>query len=248
MKHKDQILLCESHKEIEPLLQPVLAESRTRLLTCSSTDAAFELTREHKPQLIILNTPAPGPLCHKLKMDSNLYYIPIFVVASPEERNIELQFLSNEFFKKPLQTIDLLGRMRRYMGQRREESLDAKPGKTQTRTKDRWIEKKTGVSYQFEYNGDFTGNTMESLITRVSELTAVGRKAFTINLLHADHIENIPISLFRKLQDIVLKNGGHLKVLSHLTPMTEELSVKGIDIDEYVDMNDFIRVAEEKAE
>ena len=246
MKQKKRILLCEPHKEIEPVIQPLTRELNTSLVTCTSEDAAWEQLRESAQDLIILNCPDPGPLCHRIKMDSEHYYLPIFVIATTDERNIELQFLSNELFIKPLQTIDLIKKIRKYL-EPAEREREIQPGEPQTRTRNCWIEKKTGSTYHFEFAGDFSRPTMESLLKRISELTTVGRKVFTINLLQARHIENIPISLFRKLQDIVRKSGGHLKMLSHITPITDELSGKGIDIDEYVDIEDFMKAKEDTA-
>lgn len=237
MSTRKTLLLCEEHKETEALLEPIAAEFGLKLVCTSHAETVVALAEEHRPELILLNIPAPGPVCHHLKMDSQLYHIPLFVIAPGSDRDLELQFLSNEFFVKPLQSITLREKIRAYLELRLEAETGA-PARTATR--ERWVEKKgSSGNYVFEYTGEIDTDKLEALSTRIAELITVGRNQFTLNLLQASRIGNVPLSRFKKIQDIVSQAGGHLKILIHPHPISTELAEKGIDIDEYVELKDW---------
>lgn len=235
MPDKNRILLCEQQKEVEQVLVPHCDELGFHITLTQNSEAVPVLAREHNPRIVMLNIARPVHLCHMLKMDPGLYYIPLFVFMEAEADDLELQFLSNELFRKPFDPLAVLDKVSHYL------QLEQYPKKhpLASTTRERWVEKKVRHAYIFEYVGALDQTRMEGLRNRIEELLAVGRRDFTLNLMKAEHIENIPASSFLSLHELITRSNGYLKIIIHLSPLAEELAEHGVDIDEYVASSDF---------
>jgi len=232
--NKHKILVCESQQDLQHILTSNNSLLKIKLLTTSNPDAIPILTREQHPDIIMLNYHNPGNICHRLKMDTSLYSIPLFVVVESNDEDPGLQFLSNELFIKPFDVILLIEKIQHYL------QLTETPQETlKSQTRERWIEKKIKHSYYFEFIGTIEMDKMEALKNRIEELLTVGRKDFIINLVHSTHINNLSSFIFHKMHESVQRGEGHLKLILPICTLSEELIHEGVDVDEYVQKNEF---------
>ena len=224
------ILLCEPAPEIEQILRPHKETLQCVTLTTTQKDAVPLLIEEHDAKIVLLNCRDPKHICHRLKMDPSFYSVPVFVFLESGAEDFELQFLANEVFQKPFSEAAVISNIKKYLNKYDLEH----DSPLQTITKNTWIEEKVHDTYFFEFIGTIEQYHIEKLLERINELLTVGRRTFTIKLVHASHADNIPSELFSRLHNTVQHVSGHIKFLVPQSSFADNLNNLGLDVDQYL--------------
>ena len=230
MRERNRILLCESARELEPLLAAELEERGYSLIVTSNPRAVVLLAREHAPVLIIINHAAPLAVCHEIKMNPALYEIPVFVVGGDDPKSEELRFLANEFFDSPPNKRLLLDTLARY----RERSEKTKPQHPKSENRDRWIEVRNQSAYLFVFKGLLAPECLDSLAARIAELVTVGRTDFTINLTAASNMEGLSPMPFIRMHELARSSKARIRLVMPACQLASELMTHGLTVDEYL--------------
>jgi DNA-binding response OmpR family regulator len=224
------LLFCTLDDELVPLLERIIRGMGLLPQRAETADGAAAIAATLLPRLILLDRPSGASgVCHRLKMNPQSYFIPLFLVREAGDDSLETSFLANESFTHPLDLRLLEERLHRYLF--RQPAADRETGRTLSR--EVWIEQKVRDAYSFSYHGTLDPERLQALTVRIGELLVVGRRDFTLNLLEAEHLGNIPAAAFIELDRSIRVCGGHLKLIVPPTELGEELSRQGLDTDQY---------------
>jgi hypothetical protein len=156
--------------------------------------------------------------------------IPLLAITPQASSGEELSFLANEVFSYPPDLRLLVNALTRYS--REKEIPTTTLSKTETR--DRWIEVRSHSSYLFEYKGIISDERIKSLRDRISELLAVGRNSFTVNLTAALHLDNLSPNTFVSLWQMTIRSAAEIRFVLPVSSLASSLISLGIPVDEYL--------------
>lgn len=231
MHEPARILICQAISPSGSTLSGELETHGYRPIITTNPKAVPVLAREHQPRAIIIEMADPVPLCHELKMNPQLYAIPLFVLIAEGSAGEDLGFLANEILPSPVIPRLLLEALERYL--KRPDTT----GLLKTETRERWVEIRNHSAYLFEYKGNISDERMISLRNRISELLSVGRDSFTINLTGAKHLDNLSPAGFVSLWQMVGRSGGLIRFVLPVSTLASTLVGLGIPVDEYLELS-----------
>ena len=123
------ILIIDDDPATTRLLEVLLTRAGYNILTENLSDKALETTKNHKPNLIILDLMMPGAdgfeVCQEMKNDPELAEIPILMFTSANRADIRKQALAvgvNEYITKPIHPNDLKQKIREWLEKSQEDT------------------------------------------------------------------------------------------------------------------------------
>jgi len=113
----EKILYADDDPDIQELIKSILSKEGYEIIIAKDGYEALNLTKAHKPDLVILDFLMPGlngvEICAALKKDNETTDIPVIVVTGyPGEKEKSLSAGAIDFLSKPLDKTDLLLRIR----------------------------------------------------------------------------------------------------------------------------------------
>lgn len=114
------ILVVDDSKTIQVVLTRMLAQYGYQTLSAYDGQRAVELTREHKPALVLMDVVMPGmngfQATREIRkdLDPEVSAIPVIIMsgnAQPTEEFWSIKIKANGFIAKPFSDEDLLGRI-----------------------------------------------------------------------------------------------------------------------------------------
>ncbi|MFQ5988475.1 MAG: response regulator [Candidatus Methylomirabilales bacterium] len=119
------ILVVEDHPQNLELVTDLLESAGYRVLTAPTAEEGLELTRAHRPDLILMDVRLPGldglQATKMLKDDPATQTIPVIALtayAMPEDRERIRDAGCDGYLTKPLKIPLLLEQLNTYLGQR----------------------------------------------------------------------------------------------------------------------------------
>ena len=116
------ILIIDDDPATTRLLEVLLTREGYNILTENLSDNALQTTKDHKPNLIILDLMMPGAdgfeVCQEMKDDPELAEIPILMFTSANRADLRRQALAvgvNEYITKPIHPNDLKLKIREWL-------------------------------------------------------------------------------------------------------------------------------------
>ena len=116
------ILIIDDDPATTRLLEVLLTREGYNILTENLSDNALQTTKDHKPNLIILDLMMPGAdgfeVCQEMKDDPELAEIPILMFTSANRADLRKQALAvgvNEYITKPIHPNDLKLKIREWL-------------------------------------------------------------------------------------------------------------------------------------
>jgi len=114
-----QILVVDDVPANVKLLEAKLANEYYDVISAKDGFEAIAKTKEHKPDLILLDVMMPGmdgfEVCQKLKADNEVSHIPIVMVTALSEKSDRLKGLdagADDFLTKPINDMALFARVK----------------------------------------------------------------------------------------------------------------------------------------
>ena len=114
-----QILVVDDVPANVKLLEAKLASEYYDVISAKDGFEAIEKTKEHKPDLVLLDVMMPGmdgfEVCKKLKEDIEVSHIPIVMVTALSEKSDRLKGLdagADDFITKPINDVALFARVK----------------------------------------------------------------------------------------------------------------------------------------
>lgn len=114
-----QILVVDDVPANIKLLEAKLNSEYYDVITAKDGFEAIEKTKEHKPDLILLDVMMPGmdgfEACAKIKQDAEISHIPVVMVTALSEKSDRLKGLeagADDFLTKPINDIALFARVK----------------------------------------------------------------------------------------------------------------------------------------
>ncbi len=114
-----QILVVDDVPANVKLLEAKLASEYYDVVTAKDGFEALAKTREHRPDIILLDIMMPGmdgfEVCRKLKADADLSHIPVVMVTALSEKSDRLKGLesgADDFLTKPINDMALFARVK----------------------------------------------------------------------------------------------------------------------------------------
>lgn len=121
-KHNDYILIVDDSHTNNLLLKALLFENGIDSKMAFNASAAWDLIRQQKPQLILLDLMMPKvsgfQLLERLKRKTEFADIPVIVVSAlyePETEILLKEMGAMDFFPKPVNLAQLLSRVRQLL-------------------------------------------------------------------------------------------------------------------------------------
>ena len=118
-----KILIADDETGIVTVMTTRLTSQGYEVMAAFDGEEALRLTREKKPDLILLDYSMPkikgDEVCRQIKTDPELKHIPvIFITASPGfiGHNVMQTTQADDFLIKPFRSADLLAKIRQYVG------------------------------------------------------------------------------------------------------------------------------------
>lgn len=117
-----KILIVDDSKEIRHLVKTTLEMSDYKVFEAANGLKAVEITRKHKPDVIIMDLMMPGidgiDATRQIKSDPETENCYIIILTGSEESNREkgLKAGASDFFIKPFSPLDLLSKVDRILG------------------------------------------------------------------------------------------------------------------------------------
>ncbi|MEO8379118.1 MAG: response regulator [Acidobacteriota bacterium] len=118
-------ILCVDDSNVVLLMEKlILAKANYELITAGTGREAVEIAKREKPDLILLDIVMPVmdgfEACRHLRADETTRNIPIIMVTTRSEApNVEQGYLigCNEYVTKPIDSIELLSKVKNYLGE-----------------------------------------------------------------------------------------------------------------------------------
>jgi two-component system cell cycle response regulator len=114
-----QILVVDDVVANIKLLEAKLASEYYDVITAKDGFEALQKTKEHKPDLVLLDVMMPGmdgfEACKKIKEDSEISHIPVVMVTALSEKSDRLKGLesgADDFLTKPINDMALFARVK----------------------------------------------------------------------------------------------------------------------------------------
>lgn len=115
---RHSLLLVDDDPDILTLLQAKLKKEPYDIFTASEGEAALNMVRTQKPDLVVLDVNLPGlsglEICRSLRADKETREIPIIMLSSRGEeidRVLGLEFGADDYVTKPFNTQELILRI-----------------------------------------------------------------------------------------------------------------------------------------
>ena len=112
------LLLVDDDQEILTLLQAKLGKEPYEIFTASEGEAALNIVRTQKPDLVVLDINLPGlsglEICRSLRADKDTRDIPIIILSGRGEeidRVLGLEFGADDYVTKPFNAQELILRI-----------------------------------------------------------------------------------------------------------------------------------------
>ncbi len=112
------LLLVDDDQEILTLLQAKLGKEPYEIFTASEGEAALNIVRTQKPDLVVLDINLPGlsglEICRSLRADKDTEGIPIIILSGRGEeidRVLGLEFGADDYVTKPFNAQELILRI-----------------------------------------------------------------------------------------------------------------------------------------
>jgi two-component system alkaline phosphatase synthesis response regulator PhoP len=128
---KATILVVDDEEDIRELVALNLGREGYQVLACDTGECALELSREKKPDLIVLDLMLPGvdglEVCRRLKADADTRPIPVVMLtAKGEEADVVagLEIGADDYVTKPFSGKVLAARVRRLLRKHPPETED----------------------------------------------------------------------------------------------------------------------------
>lgn len=119
MQEKDYILLVEDDEDTRYILKRSLVKSNFEVITCKNGLEALDILDSIKPKVIIADWTMPEidglELCRMIKENPDkklIYFIILTARSSIKDRVTGLDFGADDFLVKPVETPELLARIR----------------------------------------------------------------------------------------------------------------------------------------
>ena len=118
-----RILVADDETGIIKVITARLTSQGYEVMVALDGEEALRLTREKKPDLILLDYSMPkikgDEVCRQIKNDPELKHIPVvFITASPGfvGHNVMQTTQADDFLIKPFRSTDLIKKIRQYVG------------------------------------------------------------------------------------------------------------------------------------
>jgi len=127
------ILIADDDDSIREMLREVLEDAGYKTLVARNGRAAVALTREHKPDLALLDVSMPEldglNACRMIKEDARTAHIPVFLVTAQSDTRSKIKGLNagaTDYITKPFDMNELLARLRGTLAEKsRHDQLSA---------------------------------------------------------------------------------------------------------------------------
>ena len=123
-----RILVVDDHPHIVRLLQRELAADAHHVLTAATGEAALEITRRERPDLLVLDVMLPGisgfDVLRELKADPETRIIPILMLTArdhPGDISYGMQLGADWYLTKPFRPAHVRARVQAWLLRRRSE-------------------------------------------------------------------------------------------------------------------------------
>jgi len=112
----EKILYADDDPDIQGLIKSILNKEGYEIIIAKDGNEALNLTKTHKPDLVILDFLMPGlngvEVCEALKKDNETRAIPVIMLtAYSTEKEKSLKAGAIDFLSKPIEKTDLLLRI-----------------------------------------------------------------------------------------------------------------------------------------
>lgn len=118
-----RVLVCDDEPYIVESVSYVVKKAGFEVLAAEDGDAALELARRERPDLIFLDIMMPGPsgdeVCRRLKQDpatKGIYIVILTARGQEEDERRALAMGADEFMTKPFSPRKLRDRLERILG------------------------------------------------------------------------------------------------------------------------------------
>jgi len=126
---EETILVVHDEAQITAVLQDYLKQAGFRVLTASDGQYALALTRQKRPDLLILDLMLPGGMdgldvCRKVRQDPALTDLPIIMLTARNEetdRLIGLELGADDYVTKPFSPREVVARVRTVLRRAKRE-------------------------------------------------------------------------------------------------------------------------------
>ena len=110
-----KILVCDNEPPLRALVRATLDESRYEVIEAQDGDEALWVTREHRPDLIVLDMMMPGrsglEVVEELRRDPELAQTPVVMLtarAQSSDREAVVSAGADRFLAKPFSPVELI--------------------------------------------------------------------------------------------------------------------------------------------
>ena len=120
-----KILIVDDEEKVRKLVEVTLSVGDLEILHASSGDEALKITREAKPDIILLDIMMPGGLdgfdvCKLLKKDpdtKDIYIIMLTAKGQQADREKGLALGADDYFVKPFSPMELMDKLDKILAQ-----------------------------------------------------------------------------------------------------------------------------------
>jgi len=125
---KETILIIEDEKDIVKMLEYNLKKEGYETLSIRSGDAALDLVKKERPDLILLDLMLPGvsglEICKGLKREESVAAIPIIMLtakAQETDKIVGLELGADDYVTKPFSPKELIARIKAVLRRTKEK-------------------------------------------------------------------------------------------------------------------------------
>jgi DNA-binding response OmpR family regulator len=128
---KEKILIVDDEQRIVELVKAYLEKEGYATVEASDGEAALELWREEKPDLVVLDILMPQvdglEFCREVRKESNTPIIILSARTQEEDRLEGLELGADDYVTKPFSPRELVARVRAVLRRRSQEEVGEKP-------------------------------------------------------------------------------------------------------------------------
>jgi len=117
-----RILIIDDNDDSNQIFTHLLQKEGYQVTLAKNGDEGFEKIAQSRPDLILLDVMLPGingfEVCRRIKNDLSLQSIPIFIMTSgidPDLQGEGLNVGAEELFTKPIRSPHLMAKIRSYL-------------------------------------------------------------------------------------------------------------------------------------